>query len=72
MFLAIGKRPIAASDNLFVFLLAHQSRDEAKKNWQAVIADPKFREVQKAEQSEKTLEKAEVIFLRPADFSPMK
>src|SRR6185503_16435696 len=50
----------SASDNLFVFLLAHQSRDEAKKNWQAVIADPKFREVEKAEQSEKTLENAEV------------
>jgi len=62
----------SASDNLFVFLLAHQSHDEAKTNWQAVIADPEFREVEKAEQSEKTLEKAEVFYLRPTDFSAMK
>lgn len=62
----------SSSENLFVFLLAHQSRDEAKKNWQAVIADPEFQEVEKAEQGEKTLEKAEVIYLRPTDFSALK
>jgi len=62
----------SASDNLFVFLLAHQSHDEAKTNWQAVIADPELREVEKAEQGEKTLEKAEVFYLRPTDFSAMK
>lgn len=60
------------SENLFVFLLAHQSRDEAKKNWQAVIADPEFQEIEKAEQGEKTLEKAELIYLRPTDFSALK
>ena len=62
----------SSSENLFVFLLAHQSRDEAKKNWKAVIADPEFQEVEKAEQGEKTLERAELIYLRPTDFSALK
>jgi hypothetical protein len=62
----------SSSENLFVFLLAHQSRDEAKKNWQALIADPEFQEIEKAEQGEKTLEKAELIYLRPTDFSALK
>ena len=62
----------SSSENLFVFLLAHQSRDEAKKNWQAVIADPEFKEVEKAEEIEKTLDKADVIYLRPTDFSALK
>jgi hypothetical protein len=57
-------------ENLFVFLLAHTNREEAKKNWEAFRTDPEFQEVVKAEQSEKTLEKAEIIWLRPTDFSP--
>lgn len=59
------------SENLFVFLLSHASRDEANKNWQAFRVDPEFQEVAKSEQAEKTLEKAEIIWLRPTDFSPM-
>lgn len=59
-------------DNAFVFLLAHQSREEANKNWQAFRLDPDFQEVAKAEQTEKTLEKADILWLHPTDFSPMK
>jgi NIPSNAP len=59
-------------DNTFVFLLAHPSREEAKKNWDAMRADPEFQEIVKSEEAEKTLEKAEVIHMRPADFSSMK
>ena len=59
-------------DNLFVFLFAHRSREEADKNWAAFRADPEFQEVVKAEQSEKTLEKADIIWLRATDFSPLK
>jgi hypothetical protein len=62
----------SASENAFVFLLAHQSREEAKQNWDAMSKDPEFRPVIKAEQTEKTLEKADVIYMRPTNFSPMK
>ena len=61
-----------APDNSFVFLFSHESREAAKKNWEAFRLDPEFQEVAKSEQAEKTLEKADIIWLRPTDFSPMK
>jgi NIPSNAP len=63
---------VSASENSFIFMLAHESQEEAKKNWEAMFADPEFKEIEKAEQSEKTLEKAEVTYMRPTDFSSMK
>ena len=62
----------SASDNRFVFLLAHQSRDEARRNWDAMRTDPEFQTVIKSEEAEKTLENADVSYMRPTDFSPMK
>ena len=61
-----------AWDNTFIFMLAHRSREEAKKNWDAFAADPAFQQVVKSEQSEKTVEKVDVTYMRPTDFSPMK
>jgi NIPSNAP len=61
-----------AADNSFVFLFAHLSREEAKKNWEAFRLDPDFQEIAKSEQAEKTLEKTDIVWLRPTDFSPMK
>lgn len=63
---------IPGSGGTFVFLLAHESQEEAKKNWDAMRMDPEFQAVMKAEQAEKTLEKADVIMMHPADFSRMK
>src|ERR1700685_4864575 len=39
-----------AWDHTFVYILAHPSREEAKKNWDALLADPEFQEVMKSEQ----------------------
>jgi NIPSNAP len=61
-----------AWDNTFIFMLAHASREEAKKNWAAFAADPGFQEVLKSEQVENTAEKVDVTYMRPTDFSPMK
>lgn len=61
-----------ASNNSFIFLLAHESRETAKNNWDAMRSDPEFQAIVKSEQADKTLEKADVIYLRPSDFSPMK
>jgi hypothetical protein len=61
-----------AWDNTFIFMLAHPSREEAKKNWAAFLADPGFQEVLKTEQADKTVEKIDVTYMRPTDFSPMK
>jgi hypothetical protein len=61
-----------AWDNTFIFMLAHASREEAKKNWDAMRADLAFQEMLKSEESEKTVEKIDVIYMRPTDFSSMK
>ena len=61
-----------AWDNTFIFMLAHPSREEAKKNWDAFAADPDFQQVLKSEQTEKTVEKVDVTYMHPTDFSPMK
>lgn len=59
-------------DNTLIFLMAHSSREEAKKNWDAMRSDPEFQAVMKSEQVDKLVEKLDVTYMRPADFSQMK
>jgi hypothetical protein len=61
-----------ASDNTFIYILAHPSREEAKKNWDAMFADPAFQEMMKSEQAGKLVDKVDVTYMRPTDFSAMK
>ena len=61
-----------AWDNTFIYIVAHPSREEAKKNWDAMRADPGFKEMTKSEQTEKLVEKVDSAYMRPSDFSPMK
>jgi transcriptional regulator of NAD metabolism len=50
-------------------MLAHASREDAKKNWEAMRTDPEFQAMVKCEQ---TVEKVGVTHMRPTDFSAMK
>jgi hypothetical protein len=59
-------------DSSFVFLFAHRTREEAQANWEAFRADPELKELARSEQAEKLIERSEIIWLRPTDFSPMK
>jgi hypothetical protein len=61
-----------ASDNTLIYILAHPSREEAKKNWEAMFADPGFKEMMKSEQADKMVEKVDSTYMHPTDFSPMK
>ena len=61
-----------AFDNTFVYILAHPSREEAKKNWDAMHADPGFQEMAKSEQTDKLVEKVDSTYMHPTDFSPME
>jgi hypothetical protein len=61
-----------AWDNTFIYLVAHSSREEAKKNWDAMRADPATQEMIKSEQADKLVEKIDSTYMRPEDFSPMK
>ena len=62
-----------ASDNTFVYILAHPSREEAKKHWAAFQADPAFQEMIKSQQGDaKLVEKVDSTYMDPTDFSPLK
>jgi len=62
-----------ASDNTFIYILAHPSRDEAKKHWAAFAADPAFQEMLKSQQGDaKVVEKIDSTYMEPTDFSPLK
>jgi NIPSNAP len=58
--------------NTFIYLVAHSSREEANKNWDAFHADPAFQEYRRSEQADKLIEKVDETFMRPTDYSPMK
>lgn len=53
-----------------IYMLAHQSRDAAKKSWDAFRADPEWTAV--AKESGVGPVKVESVFLEPTDYSPMK
>jgi NIPSNAP len=61
-----------ASDNTFIYILAHPSREEAKTHWAAMQTDPGFKEMMKSEQTDKLVEKVDSTYMSPTDFSPMK
>jgi len=60
-------------ENLFIYMLAHESRDAAKKNWAAFGADPDWKKIQSTSEADgKIVEKIENWYMDPMDFSPLK
>ena len=59
-------------NNTFVFMVAHPSREDAKKKWDAMWVDPGFQELVKSEKADKLVEGVDSTYMRPTDFSPMK
>ena len=60
-------------ENLFIYLLAHENREAAKKNWADFGADPEWKNIQKTSEADgKIVEKVESTFMDPMDFSPLK
>jgi hypothetical protein len=63
------------SQNTLVYLIAHQSREAAKKSWAAFQADPDWQKARAASQvnGPLTVQGGVVsVFLNPTDYSPMK
>jgi hypothetical protein len=62
--------------NTFIYIVAHPSREEAKKNWDALHADPAF--LPYREQAIPLIEKVDKeynvdeVYMRPTDYSAMK
>ncbi len=60
-------------DNTLIYIIAHPSREEAKKNWAAFVADPEWQKVAKASEADgKIVEKIDSTYMDPTDFSPLK
>jgi NIPSNAP protein len=60
-------------DNTIIYLIAHASRDQAKKNWAEFAADPEWQKVAAESQKNGRLTtNIESIFADPTDYSPMK
>jgi hypothetical protein len=58
-------------DRLLIYLLAHPSREAAKKSWAAFIADPDWQKAHQAsEVNGRLVTKLESIFLDATDYSP--
>ena len=61
------------SKNTLIYVIAHASREAAKKNWDDFRNDPEWQKVQKeSEANGKLVTKVESVYMDPADFSPMK
>ena len=61
------------SENLWIYVLAHPSREGATKNWAEFNADPAWQAALKASQANGQLvNKIDSTFMEPADFSPLK
>lgn len=62
-----------AHENTLIYVIAHASREAAKKNWDEFRNDPEWQKVQKdSEANGKIVSKVESVFMDPVDFSPMK
>lgn len=56
-----------------IYIIAHKSREEAKKSWAAFGNDPDWKKAKaESEANGKLVEKAESVFLSATDYSPMK
>ncbi|MGH9657248.1 MAG: NIPSNAP family protein [Bryobacteraceae bacterium] len=61
------------SKNKLVYLLSHESREQAKKSWDAFRADPDWKKAQaESEVSGKIVAKVESVFLNATDYSAIK
>ena len=61
------------SDSTLVYLIAHESRDAARKSWSAFGSDPDWRKVYAESRADGPLvAKLDSQFLDPTDYSPLR
>ncbi len=60
-------------DATLIYIIAHESRDAAKKNWAEFGADPEWQQVSKASEVDgKIVEKIDSTYMDATDYSPLK
>ena len=60
------------SQNLFIYILEHPSRQEAEKNWAAFQADPEWQKVKRESEADGPLvDHIDHYFMDPTSFSAL-
>jgi hypothetical protein len=61
------------SENTLIYVISHESREAAKKNWRDFVSDPDWKVAQKASEADgKIVEKIDSVYMNPTDYSPVK
>src|SRR5947208_2241692 len=59
--------------NTLIYIISHENREQATKNWAAFRSDPDWQKASKeSEANGKIVEKAEFVFMDATDYSPIK
>jgi hypothetical protein len=62
-----------SSQNLFIYILEHRSRQEAEKNWAAFQADPEWKKVKaESEMNGALVDHIDRYFMDPTSYSALK
>ena len=62
-----------ARGNTLIYVVSHSSREAAKQNWAAFIADPEWQKIAAESQKDgKIVERIESVFVDATDYSPLK
>jgi len=62
-----------ASENTLIFIVAHESREAAERNWREFREDPEWQKLAKASlASGEVVEKIDSTFMTPTDYSALK
>jgi hypothetical protein len=61
------------SENTLIYIIAHSSREAAKKNWAEFSADPEWQKVSTESQlNGRIVSKVVSVFMDASDYSPLK
>jgi NIPSNAP len=61
------------SQNTLIYIISHQSREAAKKNWADFSADPEWKKVSaESEANGRIVSKVVSVFMDATDYSPLK
>ena len=62
-----------AHDDTLIYIISHASREQAKANWAAFVADPEWQKIADDSQKDgKIIERIESVFVDATDYSPIR
>lgn len=65
--------PQEGDGNTLIYIIGHESREQARKNWAAFGMDPDWRAAYEASIADgKLVAKIDSVFLDPTDYSPLR